>query len=198
MKKEVLEKYIADKFSIGQIAVLSKKSKTTIRYWLKKYSLKTVFIEENREVKIIALKEAVLTSSSFAEVCRKLKRLGSGSGYQNLKADIHNNNIDTSHFKTSNPYNIGVKIEAEKILVYNRNSGKRESTARLRRALFQIGKDLSCCSVCGQSNIWNGIVLTMQIDHIDGIRINNLPDNLRVLCPNCHTQTSTFGYKQRN
>ncbi len=51
-----------------------------------------------------------------------------------------------------------------------------------------------CCSECG-INEWNGKSLTLQIDHIDGNNQNNLIENLRWLCPNCHTQTDTWGVK---
>jgi len=49
------------------------------------------------------------------------------------------------------------------------------------------------CEKCGVGNVWNGKPLTLQIDHIDGNYKNNKPGNHRVLCPNCHTQTSTYG-----
>ena len=51
------------------------------------------------------------------------------------------------------------------------------------------------CEVCGISE-WNGKSLSLEIDHIDGIHTNNNPNNLRIICPNCHSQTDT--YKARN
>ena len=47
----------------------------------------------------------------------------------------------------------------------------------------------SCCEI----NSWQGKPLTLQIDHIDGDNSNNDLSNLRYLCPNCHTQTPTWG-----
>lgn len=51
------------------------------------------------------------------------------------------------------------------------------------------------CGVCGLS-VWMGQKLVLELDHIDGGYWDNSPDNLRLICPNCHSQTPT--YKNRN
>lgn len=51
------------------------------------------------------------------------------------------------------------------------------------------------CSECEQGETWNGKPLTLQIDHIDGDSDNTRLSNCRLLCPNCHTQTETYGAK---
>lgn len=48
-----------------------------------------------------------------------------------------------------------------------------------------------CCSVCKVKN-WNDLPLTLEMDHIDGDNTNDDLSNLRLLCPNCHSQTSTW------
>jgi|APFre7841882654_1041346.scaffolds.fasta_scaffold154089_2 hypothetical protein len=52
------------------------------------------------------------------------------------------------------------------------------------------------CSICSISE-WQGQKITLQVDHIDGNAGNNLPTNLRLICPNCHSQTKTFGARNK-
>lgn len=48
------------------------------------------------------------------------------------------------------------------------------------------------CTECGITDSYNGKPITLQVDHIDGNSDNNFPNNLRLLCPNCHSQTETW------
>ena len=62
-----------------------------------------------------------------------------------------------------------------------------------RRYLTETyGYKCSCCNI----SEWNGKSIVLEIDHIDGNSENNKPENLRLICPNCHSQTDT--YKARN
>lgn len=56
-------------------------------------------------------------------------------------------------------------------------------------------RDGECCALCKLLPVWNNRPLVLQLDHIDGNSDNYFPSNLRLLCPNCHTQTATFGSK---
>ena len=52
------------------------------------------------------------------------------------------------------------------------------------------------CEVCGISD-WNSKTLSLECDHIDGHHANNHPSNLRLICPNCHSQTETYKAKNK-
>lgn len=53
------------------------------------------------------------------------------------------------------------------------------------------------CACCGMGDIWNGLPLSLQLDHINGINNDNRITNLRFLCPNCHTQQQTYAAKNK-
>jgi 5-methylcytosine-specific restriction endonuclease McrA len=52
------------------------------------------------------------------------------------------------------------------------------------------------CLHCGL-NEWNGKSLILELDHIDGNKHLNKRENLRILCPNCHSQTPTWKKKKK-
>jgi hypothetical protein len=71
-------------------------------------------------------------------------------------------------------------------------SGKEHLvTSQLRVRLIREGYKTHVCESCG-INEWNGKPISLELDHISGIRFDNSLENLRLLCPNCHSQTHTF------
>ncbi len=51
------------------------------------------------------------------------------------------------------------------------------------------------CEKCGLVGTWMGEDITLELDHINGDGSDNRPENLRFLCPNCHSQTNTYRAK---
>lgn len=71
-----------------------------------------------------------------------------------------------------------------------------KSRQNIKRRLILAGILENRCELCGISE-WRGKPLSIQIDHINGVRDDNRLENLRMLCPNCHSQTDTFaGYNR--
>jgi len=71
------------------------------------------------------------------------------------------------------------------------SEGKMSSRDAIRKQLKQE------CDQCGIGNTYNNKPITLQVDHIDGNAGNNMPDNLRSLCPNCHSQQSNWGARNK-
>jgi 5-methylcytosine-specific restriction endonuclease McrA len=72
----------------------------------------------------------------------------------------------------------------------------RTSRSRLsiKRKLLKLGLLENRCDTCGISE-WLGAPLSCHIDHVNGVKDDHRLENLRMLCPNCHSQTDTYGGK---
>lgn len=142
---------------------------------------------------------AVSAGRSFNESHTTLTGSCSGSSYMWFKRRVFKMDLDTSHYdphwaNRDNRRRTNI-IASSDILVYDRDRTKREQTYRLRRALRESGvKDK--CHDCGITE-WQGKPIVLEVEHIDGNWRNNLLENLTLLCPNCHSQTSTYGYKSK-
>ncbi len=75
------------------------------------------------------------------------------------------------------------------------NKGNRKISKEIKAWYLLTIINNFVCSVCSQGIIWNNKPLTLQLDHINGDNKDHRYNNLRLLCPNCHTQTETFGAK---
>jgi Zn finger protein HypA/HybF involved in hydrogenase expression len=134
--------------------------------------------------------EAVQSSISIREVLIKLNVSAHGGNYSVIKSYIKNLNIDTSHFKGmghSKGKNFGPKRPIEEYL-----SNKHKITShKLRQRLIREEYFEHKCSCC-QNVLWNNKPIPLELEHKDGNHYNNNLDNLTLLCPNCHAQTSTY------
>jgi hypothetical protein len=69
--------------------------------------------------------------------------------------------------------------------------------ALLKRRLIKAGLIIDKCVICDALPVWCGKPITLQLDHINGNNKDNRFENLRVLCPNCHSQTDTYAGKNK-
>jgi len=84
-------------------------------------------------------------------------------------------------------------IPIEECLV--KNSPVR-SNGTLKERLLKNGMLKNECAFCKLGPEWKGLALVLQLDHINGDNKDNRLENLRILCPNCHTQTETHSGKR--
>jgi 5-methylcytosine-specific restriction endonuclease McrA len=80
-------------------------------------------------------------------------------------------------------------------LEYTPESWLRYTHGCMREALFlEQGESCFKCKL----KTWLGQQITLEIEHIDGNNSNNNRENLQLLCPNCHSQTSTWRGRNKN
>lgn len=152
------------------------------------------------------LKRLVAESRSLAAVLTQLSLATEGRAHHELKRRLAELDIDTSHF-TGQAWSRGYTSETHPSL---RESGKKRGYAddvvfvenstpingpNLVKRLVARGVHYAC-AICGLSE-WCDRPLVLHIDHIHGINNDNRVENLRLLCPNCHSQTATYCNKAR-
>lgn len=79
------------------------------------------------------------------------------------------------------------RLSQEECLVLNSPRRNRVKQIILQEKLLNY-----VCKECGQNDLWNDKKLVLQLDHINGIPTDNRIENLRFLCPNCHSQTESY------
>lgn len=137
------------------------------------------------------LEEIFLNSKSYSDFLNRIDYAKSGSSYKYTKdylksiglnpESLINKRWDTSEKSIEDSFiinsSLGTKELKNKILKYNLIEYK--------------------CFNCNNTGEWLGEKLSLHLDHINGIRNDSRLCNLRLLCPNCHSQTETYSGKNK-
>lgn len=145
------------------------------------------------------------THGTYGEIITKLGlNAYSGGGYRTIKNYIIKYHINLDKFKSLQVSEASertkflsktcIKYTAENVFQRRDNCIGSDT---LKKFILQANLFPYLCSECGIGDTYNNKPITLQLDHNDGDRLNNEIENLRFLCPNCHTQTHTYGSKNR-
>lgn len=141
--------------------------------------------------------ELLKKSSTISEVLFKLGYAVKGNswGYSQVKRRMDDLNLDYSIFKGKSAVIKTNKLNNVKKEDILKENCKHQRTV-LRRYVIKNNLIPYKCAICGCTE-WQGKTLSLELDHINGVNNDNRLENLRFLCPNCHSQTSTYGSRNQ-
>ena len=134
-------------------------------------------------------------AQSFWELLTLLGRPHTTGSLYYLQRKVKQLGISIAHFKAVTSPGRRKALLVSEILTCGRLS-RRESAERLRKAMVSVGVPYHC-KLCKKEPLHRGQPLRLQVDHIDGNVFDNRIENLRFLCPDCHSQTDNYAGRGR-
>jgi hypothetical protein len=142
---------------------------------------------------------AVETSFSVRDALKKLGVAPHGGSYKTFYLRIKKLNIDTAHFLgqghlKGKSHFWGKRISLEDLLVANSDL---VFSTKYKQRIIDEGLLENKCSKCGLKDLWQNEHIVLHLDHINGDHFDHRIENIRLLCPNCHSQTPTYCSKNK-
>lgn len=142
----------------------------------------------------LEVRAAVKAAICWSDVLRSLGLVISGFTRNKVKAFCIAKGISTDHFdQTTATRRNKPTLGHDDVFC----EGSKIARSSLRSHAIKVGLYTGVCAKCKGLDMWNNKLLTLELDHIDGICDNNVKTNLRWLCPNCHSQTDSYRKAKR-
>lgn len=138
------------------------------------------------------LKKAIESSLSLRQVIHKLGLVEAGGNYDQIKKYIKEYNFTTQHFtgrgwRKDKTFATTWRKNLNEILILDSDV----QSFKLKNRLIIEGLKERACEMCGWCEMASDGRIPVELDHVNGDKRDNRIQNLRILCPNCHSLQST-------
>ena len=190
---------IARKLGIISCQAINKRLKTLSAEQLDNFNKKQ--LAKYKQLTLDELKILIDSSKTWIELCDKLGYSKTGDNINGLKEYLKEKNINFTHLPIGNQWQSSDAFKnldrQKKPLEQLLNTHSKIDRGSLKNRLIKENKLANICASCKMEPIWNGQSLQLQLDHINGVNDDNRLENLRLLCPNCHSQTITYAGRNK-
>lgn len=125
------------------------------------------------------IKNNAAVSNSMSQLLTKLNLRATGGNYNNMKRLLQKLDINCQHWNGQG-WSKGQRLK---------DWSKYTSVSALKKQLLkQRGNICECC----KNTHWMDFPMKLQAHHMDGDKTNNIPQNIQLLCPNCHSYTDNW------
>ena len=140
----------------------------------------------------------VKNSKTMTELLKQFGMENKGGNFKTCKKRINELQINTSHFLSRTQSSTWKRRVTKEDLLKKLTTNSCYNRTDLKKRLIKFNIIKYECVKCKNNGIWELEKLTLQLEHKNGISDDNRIENLEFLCPNCHSQTSTFAGRSLN
>ncbi|MGL5823689.1 MAG: HNH endonuclease signature motif containing protein [Nocardioides sp.] len=137
-----------------------------------------------------ALRVAAANAASMKDILVAFGLRAAGGNYRTLQRASEHFGIDLPAPRYGAVYE---RVPDDAVFI---KESPYDNRFRIKERLRRMGWP-EVCALCGLGGEWNGSPLVLQLDHANGVHNDNRLENLRLLCPNCHSQTDTYAGSAR-
>lgn len=143
--------------------------------------------------------EIVKSSPTLTRIVNRCGLRNIGGNFHTVLRRIEEEGLDISHIRRGLGSNKGLRRGGAKPVALNELLVENSTYHRghLKRRLLKEGVIKNECTGCGLGPEWCGKPLVLRLDHTNGVNNDNRQGNLRLLCPNCDSQTTTFAGRNK-